>query len=45
MFKIASLFFADDGTILARSIKEAGEVTDETTRVIKKYGLEISKCV
>jgi len=43
IFKITSLFFADDGMLLATSIKEAEEVIDVTLRISKDYGLEINK--
>ena len=42
-FNISSLFYADDGMIFAKSIKEAEEVINETIRISRKYGLEINK--
>ena len=42
-FKLAALFFADDGLILANSIEDARRNVEILTRISRKYGLEINK--
>ena len=42
MFKINSLFYADDGLILKESIQGAEEAIDKLTTIGREYGLEIN---
>ena len=42
-FRISSLFFADDGMLLASSVGEAVQVIEKMETVGKEYGLEINK--
>ena len=41
-FSLGSLFFADDGLILAQSVNEAKECVKNITRISAKYGLDIN---
>lgn len=42
-FNIPPIFYTDDGLILAKSYKNAGESTNNLTEIITTYGLEINK--
>ena len=39
-FKLAALYFADDGLILSSSVEDAQRNIEVITRVSRKYGLE-----
>ena len=43
MFKISSLFFADDGLILENSVENAEANIQELININKEYGLEINR--
>ena len=43
IFKITSLFYADDGMILTNSLEHASTVVEEVVNVSKNLGLEINK--
>ena len=42
-FRLAALYFADDGLILANSVEDAKRNLEILVRVSRKYGLEINK--